>query len=132
MTITLTPVSGTAVVLCAGDTRNSTGSPMGPQNVRRAEKPGAVMREYVGADRVDAEWVQCDSGVLSFGVTRIFATEALAAAFALTGFGTEPREGSLTATIGESTVTIFSHCTITSRETAQVGVAVATHYTIEG
>ena len=132
MTITLTPAAGTACVLCAGDARNSTGNPMGPQDVRRDEKPGATMREYVGADRVAGEWVKCDSGALSFGVTRIFATEALAAAFALTGFGTEPREGALTATVGGSTLTLFAKCVITSRESAQVGVAVHTRYTIEG
>lgn len=135
MTITLTPASGSAVILCAGDARNSGSSPnpMGPQNVRRAEKPGAVLREYVGEDRVKGEWVKCDSGVLSFGVTRIFDTEAHAAAFALTGFGNEPREGTLTATIGSgSPITLFAHCVITSRESAQVGVAVATQYTIEG
>jgi len=50
MTITLTPASGTAAVLCAGDARNSTGSPMGPQNVRRDEKPGAVMRSKQEVD----------------------------------------------------------------------------------
>ena len=139
MTITLTPIvpsgqTATPCVLCAGATRNSgsTPSPMGPQNVRRAEKPGAAMREYVGADRVNGEWVKCDSGVLSFGVVRIFDTPANAAAFALTGFGTEPREGTLTATVGGTTVTIFSKCVVTSRESAQVGVAVATQYTIEG
>ena len=139
MTITLTPIvadgqTATPCVLCAGDTRNSgsSPSPMGPQNVRRAEKPGAAMREYVGADRVEGEWVKCDSGVLSFGVVRIFDTPAHAAAFALAGFGTEPREGTLTATVDGTTVTIFSKCVITSRESAQVGVAVATQYTIEG
>lgn len=136
MTITLTPpgTGATPCVLCAGDTRNSgsSPSPMGPQNVRRGEKPGAALREYVGADRVEGEWVKCDSGVLSFGVVRIFDTPAHAADFALTGFGTEPREGTLTATVGGTTVTIFSKCVITSRESAQVGCAVATQYTIEG
>ena len=136
MTITLTPYASgsTPCVLCAGDARNSgsTPNPMGPQNVRRAEKPGAVLREYVGEDRVHGEWVKCDSGVLTFGVTRIFDTPAHAAAFALTGFGSEPREGALTATEGETEVTIFAKCVITSRESAQVGCAVATQYTIEG
>lgn len=134
MTIKLTSFDSTPVVctLCAGDERKSDGTPMGPQNVRRAEKPGAVLREYVGEDRVKGEWVQCDSGVLSFGVTRIFATEKAAAEFALKGFGTEPREGTLEAVIGEDTVTLFDRCVITSRESAQVGVAVATQYTIEG
>ena len=127
MTITLTPIvpegqTATPCVLCAGDTRNSgaTPAPMGPQNVRRAEKPGAALREYVGADRVEGEWVKCDSGVLTFGVTRIFDTPAHAAAFALT------------ATEGGSTVTIFAKCVVTARESAQVGCAVATQYTIEG
>ena len=136
MTITLTPygTNPTPCVICAGATRNSgsTPNPMGPQNVRRGEKPGTALREYVGADRVNGEWVKCDSGVLSFGVVRIFDTPAHAAAFALTGFGTEPREGTLTATVGSDTVTIFSKCVITSRESAQVGCAVATQYTIEG
>ena len=137
MTITLTgkPPGGqvaVACVLCAGDARNSTGQPMGPQNVRRAEKPGAALREYVGEDRVQGEWVKCDSGVLSFGVVRIFNTPAHAAAFALTGFGSEPRAGALTATEGDTTVTIFAKCVITARESAQVGCAVATQYTIEG
>ena len=140
MTIKLTPpgTNATPCVLCAGSTRNagSSPSPMGPENVNRSEKPGAAIREYVGADRIHGERVKCDSGVLSFGVTRIFDTAAHAAAFALTGFGTEPREGALTAEVGSgagaSTVTIFAHCVITSRESEQVGVAVHTRYTIEG
>lgn len=136
MTIKLTPPGNTAnpCVLCAGATRNagSSPSPMGPENVNRSEKPGAAIREYVGADRIHGERVKCDSGVLSFGVTRIFDTAAHAAAFALTGFDTEPREGALTAEVGNDTVTIFAHCVITSRESAQVGVAVHTRYTIEG
>ena len=136
MTIKLTPpgTNATPCVLCAGSTRNagSSPSPMGPENVNRSEKPGAAIREYVGADRIHGERVKCDSGVLSFGVTRIFDTPAHAAAFALTGFGTEPREGALTATEGETEVTIFAKCVITSRESAQVGCAVATQYTIEG
>lgn len=136
MTIKLTPpgTNATPCVLCAGSTRNagSSPSPMGPENVNRSERPGAAIREYVGADRIHGERVKCDSGVLSFGVTRIFDSAANAAAFALTGFGTEPREGALTAEVGSDTVTIFAHCVITSRETAQVGVAVHTRYTIEG
>lgn len=137
MTITLTPVvppgqTATPCILCAGDIRNSTGLPMGPQNVRRAEKPGAELREYVGADRVQGEWVKCDSGTLTFGVTRIFPTESAAADFALTGLGTEPRAGTLTATQGSQTMTLFGKCVITSRESSQVGVAVYTQYTIEG
>lgn len=132
MTITLTPPSGSAYTLCAGGTRASDGSPMGPADVHRIERPGAAIREYVGADRVEGEWVKCDSGTLSFSVTRIFATEAAAAAYALTGLGSEPREGALKATEGSETVTIFSHCVMTGRETSQVGVAVAVQYTFEG
>jgi hypothetical protein len=137
MTITLTPIvptgqTATPCLLCAGDARNSEGLPMGPQNVHRAEKPGAALREYVGADRVEGEWVKCDSGTLTFGVTRIFPTEAAAAAFALTGFGSEPRAGILTATQGDQTVPLFGRCVITGRESSQVGVAVYTQYTIEG
>ena len=127
MTITLG-----STTLVAGQSRNSTGDPVGPSDLRMAVTPGVAMREYVGADRVEGEWVKCDSGVLTFGVTRIFDTPAHAAAFALTGFGSEPREGALTATEGGSTVTIFAKCVITARESAQVGCAVATQYTIEG
>jgi len=137
MTITLTgkpPGGQNAVdcVLCAGDARNSTGQPMGPQNVRRTERPGAALREYVGADRVEGEWVKCDAGTLTFGVTRIFPSEAAAAAFALTGFGSEPRDGVLTATQDGQTVDLFTKCVVTGRESSQVGVAVYTQYTIEG
>ena len=137
MTITLTPIvpegqTATPCVLCAGDTRNSTGQPMGPQNVRRAERPGAALREYVGFDRVQGEWVKCDAGTLTFGVTRIFPSEAAAAAFALTGFGSEPRDGALTATQDGQTVVLFTKCVVTGRESSQVGVAVYTRYTIEG
>ena len=136
MTIKLTPpgTNATPCVLCAGATRNAGGnpSPMGPENVNRSERPGAAIREFVGADRIHGERVKCDSGGLSFGVTRIFDTAAHAAAFALTGFGDEPREGALTAEVGGDTVTIFARCVITSRESAQVGVAVHTRYTIEG
>ena len=136
MTITLTPYASgsTPCVLCAGDARNSgsTPNPMGPQNVHRAEKPGAALREYVGADRVQGEWVKCDAGTLTFGVTRIFPSEAAAAAFALTGFGSEPRAGALTATQGDQTVDLFTKCVVTGRESSQVGVAVYTQYTIEG
>ena len=132
MDLTLTPSGGSATTLCSDGTRSVNGAPVGPGNLSINETPGVEMREYVGADRIHGERVKCDSGVLSFGVTRIFDTAAHAAAFALTGFGTEPREGALTAEVGSDTVTIFAHCVITSRESEQVGVAVHTRYTIEG
>ena len=50
MTITLTN-GNTVHTLCEGDDRNSTGDPVGPSDLRMAETPGAVLREYVGADR---------------------------------------------------------------------------------
>ena len=63
-------------VLCAGDTRNSAGDPVGPQNLRLQETPGVAVREFVGADRVKPEHVRSDSGSVTFGVTRTFASAA--------------------------------------------------------
>ena len=88
MTITLTN-GNTVTTLCAGDTRNSAGDPVGPQNLRIAETPGADLREYVGADRVEGEHVRCDSGSVSFGVTRTFADEAAALAWVSGSFISE-------------------------------------------
>ena len=111
-----------------GDVRNSTGVPMGPQNVRVQENPGAVLREYVGADRVEGERVRCDSGTVSFGTTRIFGTEAEATAWAMTGHRAEAVEGALVVD-GE---TVYRKAVVTSKQVSQVGVAVATQYTIQG
>ena len=111
-----------------GDVRNSTGVPMGPQNIRVQENPGAVLREYVGADRVEGERVRCDSGMVSFGTTRIFATEAAATAWAMYGHRAEAVEGALEVD-GE---TVYPKAVVTSKQVSQVGVAVATQYTIQG
>lgn len=111
-----------------GDVRNSAGVPMGPQNIRVQENPGAVLREYVGADRVEGERVRCDSGTVSFGTTRIFATEAEATAWAMTGHREEDVEGALVVD-GE---TVYEKAVVTSKQVSQVGVAVATQYTIQG
>ena len=111
-----------------GDVRNSTGVPMGPRNVSVQENPGAVIREYVGADRVEGERVRCDSGTLSFGTTRIFGTEAEATAWAMTGHRAESVEGALVVD-GE---TVYRKAVVTSKQVSQGGVAVSTPYTIQG
>ena len=77
MTITLG-----STTLCAGQTRNNTGDPVGPRDIRDAETPGVVIREYVGADRVVGDRVGCDHGTITFGVTRTFSSVALATATA--------------------------------------------------
>ena len=141
MTITLTPpgTNATPCELCAGQARNATGSPVGPRDLRITLTPGVAIREFVGADRVQPEHVKCDSGCVSFGVTRTFATEALALAYATGAFLTEPNEGVLsiggtkifgTRTVGNSTVD--AKCVVTHRTLAVVGCTVAVNYSITG
>ncbi|MBO4709466.1 MAG: hypothetical protein J5727_06795 [Kiritimatiellae bacterium] len=129
MTITLG-----STTLCAGDTRNSSGDPVGPQNLRLAETPGVAVREYVGADRVQPEHVRCDSGTLTFGVTRTFATAALALAYIRTKLisgqqTSEPSEGQLKF----DDVNVFGpKSVVTQRVAALVGCTVAINYSITG
>lgn len=129
MTITLTSSDlTTTTTLCAGQSRNSSGSPVGPANLRVSLTPGVVVREYVGADRVAGEHIKCDRGVVTFDVERIFPTVAKALAYASSTFLSELSEGSL-AFDGS---TVFENAAVTSRSVAVVGCAVAVSYTIEG
>ena len=140
MTITLTnTVDGSPVVttLVAGQSRNSTGDPVGPSDLRMAVTPGVAMREYVGADRVQPEHVRCDSGSVSFGATRTFATEALALAYIATTIHGEASEGQLkfTDTSGSTPVetNVFgAKSVVTQRVAALVGRTVHVNYTIQG
>ena len=121
-------------VLCAGDTRNSAGDPVGPQNLRLQETPGVAVREFVGADRVKPEHVRSDSGSVTFGVTRTFASAADALAYIRTRLvggqqTSEPSEGQLkfddVAVFGPKSV-------VTQRVAALVGCTVAVNYSITG
>ena len=94
MTITL--VDGeTTTTLCAGQTRSSDGSPVGPANLRMSLAPGVVMREYVNADRVFGDHVKCDSGTLTFDVQRVFGSPADALAYVKGAFLSENSQGAL-------------------------------------
>ena len=118
-------------ILCAGQARNSTGSPVGPRDTKNAETPGVVLREYVGADRVQPEHVRSDSGSLTFGVTRTFATVAAALAYLKGDFLTEPSEGQLK--FDNADVFGANHkSVVTQRTTALVGCTVAVNYSITG
>ena len=130
MDLTLTPYASgsTATTLCSDGARSVNGAPVGPGDLAIAEAPGVELRQYVGADRVTPEHVRCDHGTMSFKATRVFATEALAAAYALVGHRSEPVEGELK--YGSST--IFQRCTVTSRRIGMVGCTVVVNYTIEG
>lgn len=123
MTITLGET-----VLCAGQTRNSTGSPVGPSNLRMQLSPGVAIREYVGADRVKGEHVRCDSGSVSFGVTRTFATEAAALAYVKGGFVAEASAGALKF----DDATVFANAAVTQRTADLVGCTVVVNYSITG
>ena len=123
MTITLGNTT-----LCAGQARNTTGSPVGPRDIRDNEFPGVVMREYVGADRVAGDHVGCDHGSVTFGVTRTYGTVAAATEYALVGHRAEDTVGPLKY---DNTV-IFENAAVTSRSIAQVGCTVVVNYTIEG
>lgn len=138
MTITLTN-NGTATKLCEGDVRDTTGKPMGPRDLRIQLTPGVAIREFVGADRVQPEHVKCDSGSISFGVTRTFATPEAAITYATSTFLNEPNEGVLTVgttkifgtrTVGNTTVD--AKCAVTQRTLAVVGCTVAVNYSITG
>lgn len=134
MTITLTnTVNGSPAVttLCAGQTRNSTGSPVGPHDLRMQLAPGVAVREYVGADRVQPEHVRSDSGSLTFGVTRTFATVADALAYLKGGFVSEASEGQLK--FDDTDVFGANHkSVVTQRTAALVGCTVAISYSITG
>ena len=119
--------------------RDNTGKAVGPQNLRLQLSPGVAMREYVGADRVEPDPVRCNSGTVSFGVTRTYATEAAALAYATGAFLSEPNEGVLTVgstkIFGTRTVngtTVDAKCVVTQRALAVVGCSVAVNYSITG
>ena len=128
MTITLTN-GNDVTTLCAGQARNSTGSPVGPSGLRIAETPGAAVREYVGADRVQPEHVRCDSGTLTFGVTRTYGSVADALAYISGSFLSEASEGQLKF---DNTNVFGSKSVVTQRVAALVGCTVAVNYTITG
>lgn len=116
-----------------GDARRSDGTPMGPRDVRVGENPGVTLREYIGADRVDGEHVRCDSGTVTFGVTRVFASESAAAAYALVGHRAEAKEGAFTVEgVGITGNVVYAHAVCSSKQISHVGCAVAVNYTIQG
>ena len=115
--------------LVEGQTRNSTGSPVGPADLRIAESPGAAVREFVGADRVQPEHIRCDSGVVSFGVTRTYGSVADALAYLSGSFLSEASEGQLKF---DSTNVFGPKSVVTQRVAALVGRTVHVDYTIQG
>ena len=130
MTITLTN-GNTVHTLCEGDARNSTGGPVGPSDLRMAETPGAVLREYVGADRVEGEHVRCNSGSVSFGVTRTFATVDAALSYISGAYLAEPKKGVLK--FGDAAVFGADHVSVVTRRTMALdGCTAAVNYTIQG
>lgn len=123
MTITLG-----STTLCAGQTRNSTGSPIGPENLTLSEAFGVIEREYIGADRVKPEHVRCDLGTCSFSVTRTFGSVANALTYVSSTIFSEAKSGALKF----DSTTVFENAAIKSRSVSQVGCTVKVAYTIEG
>ena len=115
-------------VLSTGDARRSDGKPFGVGGITVSETPGAELREYVGADRVEGEHVRCDHGSVSFQTHRVFATVEAAVAWAMSGHRAEAKAGALV--FGGNTV--FVTAVVTAKRLSQVGVAVVTQYTVEG
>lgn len=115
-------------VLCAGQERNKTGSPIGPEDFRGVDAPGVVTHDYVGAEREHPELIRCNHGSISFGVTRTFANIGEAAAYMATDFWTEGSTGELRF----GSRTIFATACVTQRAYAWVGCTVQVSYTIEG
>lgn len=113
--------------LVSSQTRNNTGSPVGPANLRLSDTPGVVKREYIGETRIKPEDVRVHSGTCTFDVHREFASVALALAY-VAGIVNEPTEGDLKF----DSTTVFENAAVTQRSVANVGCSVAVSYTIEG
>lgn len=113
--------------LVSSQTRNNTGSPVGPANLRLSDTPGVVKREYIGETRISPEDVRVHSGTCTFDVHREFSTVALALAY-VAGIVNEPTEGALKF----DSTTVFENAAVTQRSVANVGCSVAVSYTIEG
>ena len=131
MTITLVKGTGASAVtttLVAGQERNTTGSPIGPEDQRGSDTPGVVTRDYIGAAREHPELVRCNHGSVSFGVTRTFASVSSAETYMETTFWSEGSEGALYF----GSTKIFDFACVTSRTYAWVGNTVKVNYTIEG
>lgn len=115
-------------VLCAGQQRSVNGTPVGPSNFRSTDAPGIVKHDYIGAERTHPEHIRCDSGSVTFDVSRTFESVADAIEYACVGIREEDVEGPLTY----DGKTVYKHAAITSRSVAHVGCTVAVSYTIEG
>ena len=115
-------------VLSTGDARRADGQPFGVFDVDVAEAPGAEVRAFVGADRVQGEHVRCDHGVASFRTRRVFASAGDAVAWMMAGHRAEAKEGALVY----GGTTVFAKAVVTSKRLSQVGVTVFTDYTVEG
>lgn len=127
MTITLGNTT-----LCHGQRRFAgadAGKATGPRDLRISETPGVAVREFVGADRVSPEHVLCDSGTVSFGVTRTFATVADALAYATGDVFDEDVAGELKF---DNRRVFGAKSAVTGRQIAVVGCTVAVNYEIAG
>lgn len=120
-------ISVGSTVLCAGQSRNSTGSPVGPANFRWAEAPGVLKREYVGADRIAAERIRSDSGVVTFDVTRTFSSVEAAFAYIVAS-----KSENVAGALKFDQTEILANAAVTNRTLIQRGCTVSISYTIEG
>ena len=131
MTITLVKGSGSSAVtttLCAGRSRNSSGSPIGPEDMRGSDAPGVVTHDFIGAARETPELIRCNHGSVSFSVTRTFADVDSAEAYIASDFLDEGSEGALYY----GSRKVYDSACVTSRTYAWVGCTVKVNYTIEG
>lgn len=131
MTITLVQGSGSSAVtttLCAGRTRNNTGSPIGPEDFRGSDAPGVVTHDYIGAARETPELIRCNHGSITFSVTRTFADIDAAEAYIASTFWAEGSSGALYF----NETKVFDNACVTNRTHAWVGCTVKINYTIEG
>lgn len=108
--------------------RKSDGTPMGPEKLSIADQPGVVRRELIGRTRIENEDVLPHSGVVSFGVSRIFPDVPAALAYMSKGLLAEETEGPLMF----DDVVVFAKAAVAYRKAANVGCCVNVQYTIEG
>lgn len=114
--------------LVSGQTRNSTGSPVGPDKLTVDDTPGVVRREFIGKTRIEPEDVRPHSGSVSFEAHRTFASVDAALAYVGGTMLAEETQGAFK--IGSNTV--FAKASVTKRRAALVGCTVVVSYTIEG
>ncbi len=126
--MTITPQEGAAYLLAQSPGRPQDGTPIGPDAMEYSVSKGVLDREPVGADGIVSEPCGCDRRTLTFGVSRHYATEALAVAAAASLEQACPPKGAVT--IGSST--LIASATLRQLRLRVSGRRLSAVYSFEG